>query len=351
VGRRRLHPALLVHTVRIDGRRRLVAQASAARPPLFLNDPLALSALGALPAEFDRESAGDAWRAAGIGEADHDELWTGFDEAGLFEIPAADGGSWWDGLGWTEARAYHDATRDYPFLQMDQPGALSSDGERMAEYRAEAAAPAAYQHLGDEARIPLPGMSEDEPPDEWLGRLNADERLGLDGLGLLFDICFGERGQMTVAGELNCLLKSIPSGGARHPTEVFLASFDLQGIEPGVYHYDVEGHQLECTSTGQQRAAFADATLDLFGRYDTPPAAALVFTSRVERSMWRYRDPRSYRAILVDVGHAVMAYRLVARMLGFRTFAYQKMRDSQVAELLGVDRIAQPPLYVGTLVP
>ena len=29
----------------------------------------------------------------------------------------------------------------------------------------------------------------------------------------------------------------------------------------------------------------------------------------------------------------------------------QKMRDSEVARLIGVDRIVQPPLYVETLVP
>ena len=46
-----------------------------------------------------------------------------------------------------------------------------------------------------------------------------------------------------------------------------------------------------------------------------------------------------------------MAYRHVARTLGFRTYAYQKMRDREIAELVGVDRVSQPPLYVGTLVP
>jgi SagB-type dehydrogenase family enzyme len=146
-------------------------------------------------------------------------------------------------------------------------------------------------------------------------------------------------------------MKSIPSGGGRHPTEIFLAAFDVDGIPAGVYHYDVESHRLDRVSDGQQREAFADATLDLFAKYETPPAAALVFTSLVERSMWRYRDPRSFRAILVDVGHAVMAYRRVGRMLGFRTYALQKMNDSQMAALLGLDRVAQPPLYAGTLVP
>ena len=350
MGLRRLHPALLVHTVHLDGRRRLVAQASAARPPLILNDPLALWALGALPSEFDRDGAEGAWRDAEVPESARDELWEGFEAAGLFADAPSGDGSWWDQLGWTEARAYHYATRDYPFLQMDQRDAFAKDGERMETYRVEAPAPSPYQHHGGNGQIALPHLNGDESPDEWLERLNADDRHGIEGLGLLLDVCFGERGQMAVAGGLNCLLKSIPSGGARHPTEVFLAAFELDGVEPGVYHYDVEHHALEQVSGGQQRDAFADATMDLFRRFDDSPAAALVFTSRVERSMWRYRDPRSFRAILVDVGHAVMAYRQVARMLGFRTFAYQKMSDTKVAELVGVDRMAQPPLYVGTLV-
>ena len=104
-------------------------------------------------------------------------------------------------------------------------------------------------------------------------------------------------------------------------------------------------------AAGDHSQAFARATLDLFSKQDAAPAAALVFTSVVERAMWRYRDPRSFRAILVDLGHAVMAYRHVARTLGFRTYAFQKMHDSEVAALVGVDRVRQPPLYVGTLVP
>jgi SagB-type dehydrogenase family enzyme len=221
----------------------------------------------------------------------------------------------------------------------------------MEEYRDEAPGPSPYQHLDRDGRIRLPGLAENESPDDWLGRLSPADRRGEQGLSLLLDVCFGERGQVTVAGGFNCLLKSIPSGGARHPTEVFVAVFDIGGVPAGVYHYDVKHHQLEGVARGQHRDAFAEATADLFSRYDTAPAAALVFTSRVERSMWRYRDPRSFRAILVDIGHAVMAYRRVAHMLGFRTFAYQKMQDSKVAELLGIDRAAQPPLYIGTLVP
>jgi SagB-type dehydrogenase family enzyme len=345
---RRLHPSLLVHTTRVAGRRRLVAQVSAARAPLLLNSPLALRALAALPASFERGGALEAWVEAGIPEASHDELWQGFEEAGLFA--EADGSpSWWEEFGWREARSYHEATRDYPFLQMDEPGAFASDTARMHGYGDEAAGPSVYQHVGEHA-VELPKLNGAESPDEWLERLTPAERLSSEGLGLLLDVCFGERGRITAAAGNQCLAKSIPSGGARHPTEVFVAAFELEGVPTGVYHYDVEGHSLEQVRAGQQRDAFAAATLDLFAKYETPPSAALVFTSLVERAMWRYRDPRSFRAILVDAGHAVMAYRRVARMLGFRTYALQKMHDSEVAKLIAVDRLSQPPLYVGTLV-
>jgi len=349
VGLRQLHPTLLIHTAWLAGRRRLVAQASASRPPLVLNNPLALTALAALPAEFDRESASEVWRDRGITDSALEELWSAFETAGLFSEPTSNGAPWWDEFHWHEARAYHESTRDYPFLQMNEPGAFAQDAKRMHVYRDEEPSPPVYLRLGGEQRVDLPPPQDD--PDAWLERLSDRDRLGVEGLSLLLDVCFGERGRISVADGSTCLLKSIPSGGARHPTEVFVAAFEIEGIDAGVYHYDVERHRLEQVRAGQFLDAFAHATLDLFVKYETAPAAALAFTSRVERAMWRYRDPRSFRAVLVDVGHAVMAYRHVARVLGFRTYAYGKMRDGEVADLLGIDRLSQPPLYVGTLVP
>jgi SagB-type dehydrogenase family enzyme len=348
VGRRCLHPALLVHTAPVGGSRRLVAQASAARPPLILRHPLAFSALVALPREFDREGAAAAWRDSGIPEESHEDLWSAFENAGLFADASSDG-SWWDELEWREARAYHEATRDYPFLQMDEPGATARDTQRMREYRSETTPPPIYQRVGGDGAVDLPRLRDDQSPDEWLERMGADERLAREGIGLLLDVCFGERGRIPVGDGSYCLLKSIPSGGARHPMEVFLAAFDLRGIPAGIYHYEVENHRLERVRDGQHRAAFVHATFDLADKDQAPPAAALVFTSLVERAMWRYRDPRSFRAILVDIGHGVMAYRRVAAMLGIRAYASQELRDAEIADLLRIDPVAQPPLYAGTL--
>jgi SagB-type dehydrogenase family enzyme len=221
----------------------------------------------------------------------------------------------------------------------------------MQEYDSESPAPPIYQRISGDGGVDLPRPSEGESHDEWLQRLTADDRAAREGIGLLLDVCFGERGKIGVADGSRCLLKSIPSGGARHPMEIFLVAFELRDVAAGVYHYDVERHRLERVRGGQHRAAFARATFDLSTKDDAPPAAALVFTSLVERAMWRYRDPRSFRAIMVDIGHGVMAYRRVAARLGLRAYATQELRDSEMSELLRIDPVAQPPLYVGTLVP
>lgn len=328
-----------------------MAQADAARPAVVLKDARALSALAALPAEFDRASAAAAWCAHGLSAAAGDELFAAFEEAGLFEAPDEDRESWWERSEWREARAYHEATRDYPFLQMDGAGALSADTARMRGYEQAGDRPSLYQRIGNGAATPLAGPPGGQTHDSWLASLSPDERRGAPGLGLMLDACFGERGRLRIADGTEALHKSIPSGGARHPTEVFVAVFDLPGIDAGIHHYEVEHHRLAEVRGGQQREAFAAAALDLFARFETPPSAALVFTSLVERAMWRYRDPRSFRAVLIDVGHAVAAYRHAAALLGWRTYAYQKLRDREMAELLGIDRFTQPPLYVGALFP
>ena len=145
-----------MHTARIAGRRRLVAQASAGRPPLILNDPRALAALGALPARFDRESATAAWRAADLSEGESGGLWDALLGAGLLADEAGGGGAWWDELGWREARTYHESTRDYPFLQMDEREAFSLDAGRMEGYRQEGRAPDPYPASGPASRRPRP---------------------------------------------------------------------------------------------------------------------------------------------------------------------------------------------------
>jgi SagB-type dehydrogenase family enzyme len=172
----------------------------------------------------------------------------------------------------------------------------------------------------------------------------------MPGLSLLFDVCFGERGRMRFGKQGEFLHKSIPSGGARHPTEVFLVAFDGGPVLAGVHHYNVEHHRLDLIRAGDYFEVCARTTFDLFKKFDSPPIALVVFTALYERAMWRYRDPRSWRAVMVDIGHGLMAMRRVAAALGFAQYTYQKFDDDALCDLLGLNPVRQTPLFVGTLV-
>jgi SagB-type dehydrogenase family enzyme len=124
----------------------------------------------------------------------------------------------------------------------------------------------------------------------------------------------------------------------------------LSGVNAGLYHYDVERHALELISDGNFEDQLRRATCDLFEKFDRPPCALFVFASRVSRAMWRYRDDRSARAPLVDLGHVLMAYRTAAKALGLSYYTFQKFHDADILKLFGINKFEQPPLFVGTLV-
>lgn len=101
------------------------------------------------------------------------------------------------------------------------------------------------------------------------------------------------------------LHKTSPSGGARHPTECrLIVSSPWAGLRPGVWDYLVEDHQLVRTE---------DVPAPLLSSGELP---YFLITSRVERPMWRYRDPRSFRPVLIDAGHVVETLGLLLRAVG-----------------------------------
>lgn len=354
----RLHPGLLIYPAPIVGKRVLIAEVSSSRPPLILRHPRISWALSVLPERFTADDALERWRADASFAEHADAFWYVVEREGI-AIPADDDDDdpaimrhdAWARFGWAEASVYHEATRDYPFVKMDESDAFTTDEARMIEYVAAGRPPSIYQTRPHTSSIELRRAVEaDGSPAARLASFDASQRRGLEGLGFLFDFCFGVRDVEPFNVQGDFLRKTIPSGGARHPTEVFFAAFAGAPVPPGVYHYNVEHHRLDCVNPGDQFAEFEDATFDLFQKYDDPPFGLIVFTSVVERAMWRYRDARSARAIFVDVGHALMAYRGITNALGIHVYTYQKARDAMLCTLLRIDPKAQPPLFVGTLV-
>src|SRR5262249_49117340 len=66
---------------------------------------------------------------------------------------------------------------------------------------------------------------------------------------LLFG-AIGETARTVIGTDEDCAvrvsLRSIPSGGALHPTGIFVALLEESDLPRGLYHYHVPEHSLEC---------------------------------------------------------------------------------------------------------
>ena len=202
-------------------------------------------------------------------------------------------------------KIYHESTRIYPFLDMATQESFSIDNQRMGNYLENNDYLDLYKdyknHIG---KIILPSLNVFE--DFANVQDNLKDSDVLTRLGMILGFCFGERRDRHLTSgfwddgkhRLELLFKSVPSGGSRHPTECYLVS-DGKYLPSGCYHYSVRKHLLEKITTD---------TIELDGTF-------LVITAFVERAMWRYRDPRSWRAIPCEIGHVLKLLSVVSQSM------------------------------------
>lgn len=177
-------------------------------------------------------------------------------------------------------------------------------------------------------------------------RFGADP-VKLQTFSTLMHLTAGVQHWVTAKGEGRVALKTSPSGGARHPIELYVIARRVVGLAPGIYHYASDSHLLE-------RVPGEPPPLDdlLPTQWWYRNAAALVlFTALFERTRWRYSSPRAYRAVLIEAGHVCQTFCLTATWLGLAPFCSMAIADANAERLLGIDGISEGVLYaagVGT---
>jgi SagB-type dehydrogenase family enzyme len=262
-----------------------------------------------------------------------------------------------DRYGWSSAFYFHNAVRDYPFLDYAMPEGRAPDYELMRAYLAEHGLPDKYKTYDC---VPLLLEKCEEQfrfRAEIAGLLayaesSAHRPLGRDSFSRLMYLTMGQIGKKPWPDQGYLVRRTSPSGGARHPTEAYVVVFDIEGIPPGVYHYNTRDHGLNPLRTADPAALRAEADRaapDLRSRVAFEPRALVFFTTIPERSMWRYRDSRSYRVLFIDLGHLLATFRMLCCGLQIKHFVGQGIRENEVERLVGIDGIDESALYFGAI--
>ncbi len=137
--------------------------------------------------------------------------------------------------------------------------------------------------------------------------------------------------------------RSAPSAGALYPVETYLVANRVEGLEPGLYHYDAVEAGLQLIREGDLGAQAAAAALDQSMVREA--AVVFVWTTIVERGKWKYLE-RAYRYIYTDAGHIGENLYLAATGLGLGCCCVGAFYDDEVNRLLGVDGVSETAIYL-----
>lgn len=182
----------------------------------------------------------------------------------------------------------------------------------------------------------------------WRG-FDQERPIGLEALSVLLRYVWGCHGtKEIVPGELTILKKTSPSGGSQHPGEVYPVISDVEGVDPGIYHYDVEHHALELMErlpAAEMRAVSYAMSADQEHCRLAP--AVFVMTARFGRNYWKYvAHDKAYRAVLVDAGHLSQTFYLVATALGLGAFVTGAINDADIATRLRLEAFSEGVLLL-----
>ena len=144
----------------------------------------------------------------------------------------------------------------------------------------------------------------------------------------------------------NFAFRTVPSAGAKFPIEIYPVVNNVSEVEKGIYHYDIQKHELELLKGGDFGKSFTDAYYDQ--RRVKKSAVIFILTAMVDWTRNTY-GARSYRYIYLDCGHIGQNLYLAAEVLGLNVCVIGRYYDDEINELLGLDENEEFTIYMGVV--
>jgi SagB-type dehydrogenase family enzyme len=247
------------------------------------------------------------------------------------------------------AETYHEASKIYPSF-----AGRDTSGVRLLEStpQLQLSAVRGVKRHPQRPVVPLPPPCL---PDVSLAdavqrraslRTFADEPLALEQLATVLQTGYGVTHATRLPGNRRGQpLRSVPSGGALYPLELYVLAHRVEGLGERLYHYDPWRHGLECLPVGADHAV---GDLSAYPELLEPAAALVVVTAMFWRTRFKYAL-RGYRFALLEAGHVGQNVALAAAALEIAALPVGGVYDRRLEEVLGVDGVNESVVYVFAL--
>lgn len=142
-------------------------------------------------------------------------------------------------------------------------------------------------------------------------------------------------------------LRTVPSAGARHPFDTYLAVTNVSGLKPGLYRYLALTHKLvlvrEDSNIGEEVAVAC-----INQKWIAKAAVTFLWVAVPYRTTWRYSE-RGWRYIFLDAGHICQNLYLACEAIAAGGCAVDAFDDDALNQLLGLDGKERLVLYAAAL--
>ena len=130
-------------------------------------------------------------------------------------------------------------------------------------------------------------------------------------------------------------LRTVPSAGARHALETYLAVLNVDSFHTGFYRYLPVSHSLlveradDLAGQKIKQATFQQAWM-------ADAAVVFIWTTIPKRMEWRY-GLAAHQVILLDAGHVCQNLYLACEAIGAGACAVAAYDQEQMDQVLGID--------------
>jgi len=138
----------------------------------------------------------------------------------------------------------------------------------------------------------------------------------------------------------NLYRRTAPSAGATYPLEIYIVVGEVEGLEPGIYHYSSSRNSLEMIKEQDVRDRLSRAALGQEMIEEAP--VNIIIAADYSKTTGHYGQ-RGIRYVHMEVGHVGQNVSLQAIALSLGTVMIGAFEDKEVKEVLG---IKEEPLYI-----